>query len=299
MRYIVVDLAKTPKVQVERAVGPILGLFIAEAFSAKFHDVIEVVCPEFPLRKNATNSNQSTNLDWLLYAKNRNMFVFVELKTTDTTYREEQKQIYDEVIKRIKSDKGQYLATNVKTIMQASREWGKYAKVLASIEQPCYGNCEKAALVYLAPKCAHRPDQQKPIKSLDDGIVWLSFKELPEDICSPFASEWKVVRKWLTELDDITRRSRNDQPEDANPRNFQSMDSFDRLLQRCGESPDGIVVGFDGGPNRLKAATLDELNKRSFKWDYATDGRGRKDARNWVSGRTFLAHVAALDESRT
>ena len=91
MRYVVDDLVKVPKAQVERVVGPMLGLFIGQVFSQMLRDEVEIVCPEFPLRKK--ESNQSTNLDWLLYAKNRDQFLLVELKTTDTTYGEDQANI--------------------------------------------------------------------------------------------------------------------------------------------------------------------------------------------------------------
>jgi hypothetical protein len=66
MRHIM-DQVKIPKVQVERVIGPILGMFIAKVLSAKLNDRMEMICAEFPLRK-APESNQSTNIDWLLYS---------------------------------------------------------------------------------------------------------------------------------------------------------------------------------------------------------------------------------------
>jgi hypothetical protein len=309
MRYVVDDLVKVPKAQVERVVGPILGLFIAQAFSQLLRDEVEMVCPEFPLRKK--DSNQSTNLDWLLYARNRDLFVLVELKTTDTTYREDQANIYREIVSPIERDGIAHLVADVETIRSASRERGKYDNVLSRVRKPEYLQCKKAALVYLAPKCSH-PDETMAEQTVQGAVtaqciqalrtgdsVWLSFGDLPEDLPSRFAGEWRIIRNWLVQLDPITRRSRNGMNDDTGQRNFSGTCTFDELIRRCENDPDGIVIGYDGGISKLSAATLDELHRRpSYKWDHALDGTGHKDGRNWIPGRRFLEVVDTLRRTR-
>lgn len=65
----VLRLHRIPKVQVERIVGPILGLFLPQVLGALIEAMPDregfaVVSPEFPLKR--PHSNQSTNIDWLL-----------------------------------------------------------------------------------------------------------------------------------------------------------------------------------------------------------------------------------------
>src|ERR1035438_780794 len=89
-------LAMVPKVQVERAVGPIVGLFIAELLSTKWNKRVVTICEEFPLRKapvNCIHTYQSTNIDWLLYNLSDDQLVFLELKTADTSFDRPQEDI--------------------------------------------------------------------------------------------------------------------------------------------------------------------------------------------------------------
>ena len=96
-------LTMIPKVQVERAIGPILGLFIAELLSTKWSKRVEMICEEFPLRKvNGILTYQSTNIDWLLYNRSDDQLVFLELKTAYTSFDPVQKDIYLEVVKKSK-----------------------------------------------------------------------------------------------------------------------------------------------------------------------------------------------------
>src|SRR6476659_2192899 len=87
-----------PKVQTERAVGPILSMFLAEVLTLTLRDdpvlsgPLTLICPEFPLKK--PENNASTNVDWLMLNQSRNQLLFVELKTSDTSVDLEQSAIY-------------------------------------------------------------------------------------------------------------------------------------------------------------------------------------------------------------
>ncbi len=85
----------------ERAIGPILGMSITEVLPSD--DRLAMICAEFPLRKRSTtgpDTYQSTNIDWLLYSNKLDQLVFVELKTTDTTFDPEHAKTNLAVIKK-------------------------------------------------------------------------------------------------------------------------------------------------------------------------------------------------------
>ena len=295
MRHIL-DHAKTPKVQVERVIGPILGMFIAEVLSASLDDCLELISPEFPLRK-TLSTYQSTNIDWLLYSTKHDQLVFLELKTTDTTFDREQAEIYFAVIRKIKEVGSSFLVSDVKKIGSVSEERGKYEEVLSRIARnERYAKCRNARLVYLAPKMMG--DATREI--LKNEVEWLSFQDLPGQISSRFAREWGVIRKHLVELDSITRRSRNGLQDNYRQQNFAGVCRFEEVISLCWEHQDTIVVGFEGGTSKLDAANLAELKGRShYKWDYAEKGTGFKDPRNWISGGRFLEIAEKVRSSGT
>ena len=61
----ILEGTKIPKVQVERAINPILSLFlesILEKYLSRPSNSIKLISPEFPLKKEI--NNQSTNVDF-------------------------------------------------------------------------------------------------------------------------------------------------------------------------------------------------------------------------------------------
>ena len=92
----ILDGLMTSKFQVERAISPILGVFLEDVLTQIFNneDVenppkrIEMVCAEFPLRKKGKEKH-STNVDWLLYDRKIKQLIFFELKTSDTSFDQE------------------------------------------------------------------------------------------------------------------------------------------------------------------------------------------------------------------
>ena len=124
----IMSLAMIPKVQVERAIGPILGIFIEDLLS-KSDDRLKKICAEFPLRKRL-ESYHSTKVDWLLYSSKSEQLVFVELKTTDTTFDLAQAKIHLAAIKKIKENGWSLLVKDVEDIGCKSLEQGKYREVL-------------------------------------------------------------------------------------------------------------------------------------------------------------------------
>lgn len=289
-------LAMVPKVQVERAVAPILGLFIAKLLSQKWGKQIEVICEEFPLRK-AIDTCQSTNIDWLLYNSDDNQLIFLELKTVDTSFDPRQKEIYLELIKRIGETGLSFLEEDLKEIRRNSLEANKYTETLSCISKcieknPRYSDCRKGKLVYLAPAAMKEAQKEPP----ENEIEWLSFQDLPEKISGELAVEWSIIRRALLGFDNSTQHFRNRPQEVGGLRNYGETCGFEKLTELCEANGDSIVVGFVGGARAVRAATLAELKKRNFKWDRVERGTGVKDPRNWIPGETFLRLIEPLME---
>ena len=188
----ILHLTKIPKVQVERAIGPILGLFIEELLSTIWGKQVEVICEEFPLLKEQGSNCLSTNIDWLLKVGD-DQLIFLELKTAYSTFNEKQEAKYVRAIKEIELSGSSFLLTNLEKIMEQSQEEEKYEEVrkcfLAKLRD---SNCKKAKLVYLAP-LAMRDAQCKRTGS---DAEWLSFADFPK-ITRKFAAEWEVIRRHL------------------------------------------------------------------------------------------------------
>ena len=233
-----------PKVQVERSIGPILGFFLAEALSAALDEDLVSLCPEFPIRKmrlDESGNNQSTNIDWLMFSRSKNDLLLVELKTTDTSFREEQSDIYRRLQDTIaERNSAAFLIEELQSIASASQETGKYKTVTAMLEQAlrvpegglpqALGEVRNARIIYIAPEVS------KPSAWLDKdpAMLWFSFGDLPESIEHRFANHWPAVRQSLVSLDTLSRRIRNGAVQRVDQgKNYRFLLSLDDLLEQC------------------------------------------------------------------
>jgi hypothetical protein len=304
MAYIL-SLRRVPKVQVERVIGPILGLFIEDLLSTMWGNPadkpVKMISEEFPLRKdvvkNDTRTCQSTNIDWLLYDFVNDQLVFLELKTACTGFDIRQACTYCRTAKKIEVEPegASFLESDVEAIKDASNngspEKQKYEVVLNRFQSnPDYKSCKKAKVVYLAPAAMAENVQHK---LPDCRIKWLSFAELPATLTRKFPEEWKIIYGKLLELD--SNPPRNGACDGGDRRNYEGTCRLKEVMERCKEDGDRIVIGFAGGVGKLHSSSLDELKKRrAFKWDYADNGSRVKDTTNWISGREFLEIVETL-----
>ena len=290
----IMRLTMVPKVQVERAIAPILGLFIEDLLSIKWGKQVEMICEEFPLRKAPMKDiqiYQSTNIDWLLYNVSDDELVFLELKTAYTKFDPSQEDRYLQLIAEILKSGSLFLVRDIEKIKDVSLERKKYEEVLTRVHKnPCYSVCKKAKLVYLAPSAMR---DARP-RRVNGGVEWLSFEDLPDKISGELALEWAVIHRNLVKLDSITPNSRNGTQAGGDRGNYRDTRRFEEMVRLCEESGNTIVVGFDGGARKLRTATLVELKKRHFKSDHAEGGRGFKDTRNWIPGQKFLEIVDGL-----
>jgi hypothetical protein len=215
MRHLI-DQMKIPKVQVERAIAPILGIFIADALSTE-DDRLDMICAEFPLRiaefplcKKDGQSRKSTNIDWLLYSATHKRLVFLELKTTDavnTKQADKYRAVIKEINAEIKAGRSVTVFDDVTEIKGGSRRKEKYAEVLGNCKgknERCL-DIEEAKLVYLVPE--YRAEKWRQVLVAEAQV--LIFKELPPEI-RRFPSAWKIIRKHLVQLDSPPRRPRVD-----------------------------------------------------------------------------------------
>ena len=280
-----------PKVQIERAVGPILSMFLADVLTETLRDdpalsgSIVMICPEFPLKK--ADNKQSTNIDWLMYNKERQQLLFVELKTSDTSFDSGQNVIYRAKQDAVRGEGGSFLMEDLEQMTNASTEAGKYRYILEkrlSLFKTEITACRDAKIIYLIPKSA-----QHKVRDLADKVF--SFGMLSNTITGSFAEEWSVIRSHLCVLDNSSRRSRNQQlisvPVDIRAANF--ADSFDYLsiVELCKKLGDAVVVGFTGGVAGLASQDLASLERRKYKWDNVVGGIGNKILSNWIPGSVF------------
>ena len=298
----ILEGVRIPKVQVERAVGPILGFFIADVLTKTLKDDDELrgqyrmLSPEFPLLKKHGNL-QSTNIDWLLYNETRKELVFLELKTARSSFSPEQAVIYLENKLKVLDKGAAFLVEDLEKIGAASSEQQKYEFVRRIIEERFPGGssamaaCHSVKIIYLVP--APVRENSEHLKRIDKV---LSFSELADEIEGPFADEWRAICHALRQLDGSAGPGSDNHKLKMTGRNYQGRESFKKIKSLCAERGAQIVVGFTGGETALQEASTDSLLQRQYKWDLTEGGQGSKHDANWIAGDRFFEIVAGISE---
>ena len=304
----IMEATMIPKSQIERAVGPILSMFLDVVLTETYREdqnlsgSIVMISPEFPLKKN--DNWQSTNIDWLMYNTVRKQLLFVELKTSDTSTNENQNSIYHLKKEAVLRQGGAFLIEDLIQMRDRSSEFGKYQYILEKKVMPLMdeiSNCKDARLIYLVPKSA-----EHKVKGHADSI--LTFGMLTKSIPGKFSEEWGIILDHLSALDSSSQQSRNSQyrnsisqqvlknsastngeihPITRNSASWQETLNFNDMFNLCLQNGDNIIVGFAGGIQAFTRSTISNLLSRRFKWDYAQNMKGKMYA-NWLSGSTVL-----------
>ncbi len=197
MEVIVDEGINTPKAQVERYLSPILAIFLPDIFSQKFGKKYTMIAPEFPIRKGRIENdgtNQSTNIDYLMFNETDKKFAFIELKTDSRSFKKSQLDIYNKL--QDISDKkeyifGQMLFDDLKEIHKASAQKGKYENFIKTVwDEDKYNTINDMEIIYLLPA-----------KIKLQNLNALSFNDLPSVITSEYAKEWNIIREKLLMLD--------------------------------------------------------------------------------------------------
>lgn len=303
----IMDGVMIPKVQVERAVGPILSMFLADVLTETLRDdaelsgEIQMCCPEFPLKK--AENLQSTNVDWLMINPQRQQLLLVELKTSDTSVNIEQSDIYLAKRAAIRLQGGGFLVDDLQQMRDASKESGKYQYILEKKIlpiKPMIADCHDAKIIYLVPKCA-----VNKMQGLADKV--LCFEMLASVINANYAEEWQTIHRHLCGLDESSQAMRNTsfsgqarsihEGKAGHMQNYQDKYSFDAIVALCRERGNEILVGVSGGVSELSMFDMETLQNRLYKWDTVGNLHGKKDERNWMRGTTFLKVVDQVKSS--
>lgn len=198
----IIEGREIPKVQVERMLSPILGIFVEEFLTKYFESTdfageIKLLAYEFPLKKEF--NDQSTNLDFLLFNKSKNTLIFLEVKTDVSSDNRTQLENYIYFKECITSNSGTFLFTDLTKIAKKSSKGNKYQKVLSRIEEykKELSHCFDVKVVYLVP--APLAAKIRENNAID---FVLSFSDLPEKIDSNYNEEWLIIKEYLQLLDD-------------------------------------------------------------------------------------------------
>lgn len=189
-----------PKLQIERAISPLLSVFIEELIKEflknkpELSGEIELILPEFPLKK---ENNQSTNIDWLLVNKEKQILFFIELKTANTSFNLEQFDNYRLIQKYIQRFGAKFLYDEIKLIRNNSNEKNKYDFVLQRLSTftESFKNIKRSEIIYIVPTA---------IKHQIRDVAVLSFSELPEYLNHTYQNEWQQLRKFFLSIDKLS-----------------------------------------------------------------------------------------------
>jgi hypothetical protein len=174
-----------PKYQFERRVDAMLGLFLPELLLKVCGWQIDVVLPEFPIKK--SDCNQSTNVDYLLYRRRGESgvgpaWIFFELKTDVGSVCDAQLDIYLAAMQRGFAQ----LRRELEQIIAASKATPKYELVTRRLQG--YPEDGPIELVYLHPGYLH-------ISSCPANVHLLRFCDLQDLTLEHHAEVWDMFRR--------------------------------------------------------------------------------------------------------
>lgn len=187
MKIAVENGVKTPKAQVERYLSPILEIYLEEILLHTLGNEYKLISSEFPIKKDETN--QSTNIDYLLVNMKTSALVFLELKTDSRSFRAAQNDIYKTLL-NVK-DIGCKLHKDLQEIRENTVQKEKYDFIIKKWGLiPDLDSITKSELIYLVPK----KSKDKILSSNNTNV--LSFGDLPEEV-SIHNEEWLIIRQYL------------------------------------------------------------------------------------------------------
>lgn len=289
----IVESRSVPKLQVERAIGPILGFFIEDVAAALLgvdRSNIVLLAPEFPLKKD--ENRQSNNVDWLIYKKGTtesidDEIILFELKTEDSSFNEDQLDLYRKHTHPKNTPIWENLYSNFNEIAEHGH-W-KYKKARAALNEnkEKAGGIDraKAGIIYLCPESCIPKAQEHSEK-------FFSFNELSRNIINaghPSESALAALCNILRKLDIPNKPQQTD---NHTKRNYQEIVSYEDILNQARTYGSDIVIGYTGGEEELFACQIKELkNRNGYRWDWSDKelaAGGNKTPKNWIPGDLFL-----------
>ncbi len=178
-----------PKYQHERRIDLFVNFFLPEILDAEYGTPIDLVIPEFPLKK--PSSAQTTNVDYFAYSSKNKLIYLCEFKTTPASFDEDQLNRYFQA----QEDGWAKLYEDIVVVSSATepRHRDKYEALAKSVES--VPTDVTVRVVYIAPEAT---------KSKLDAFFprgdfsFISLESLAGlSIDTAFADEWNLVRSNL------------------------------------------------------------------------------------------------------
>lgn len=241
----IIDHQNIPKLQVERLVGPVLGIFLQDILDALAlkdslpHGKYEIVSPEWPLRIQEPGF-QSTNIDWLAINRSNLSLLFIELKTSSSSIDKRQKDIYVEKMKKIRRETAGFLLQDIEEIAPKSAETKKYRHLISKARNLSFdfSACREVDLLYIVPKAGKQSVQA-------DDVKWMiSFEDLPELLPLHSGEAWSKLRPALIELDRGEARQKRTRPRNENEYHVRIIKEVLRHFPN--KNPEKIFFGITG-----------------------------------------------------
>jgi hypothetical protein len=213
----IIDGVNIPKVQVERAISPILSFYIESILTSYFHShseysgSYELISPEFPLKK---ENNQSTNIDYLLINNSKKILVLFELKTDSGSFDTEQTERYVEYKERIRESSASIIRMDLDEISNASSKSSKYDYIISQFDSAVKSakDVKNTLILYLVPNTIKDAIEEK-----GKADFVLGFNDLPESIEHKYSNYWPDVRSNLLTLDLVDEKRKIFRNHPTNP----------------------------------------------------------------------------------
>lgn len=316
LEHIIVGGRRTPKFQVERAIGPILGFFLPEAISEllnserhthrKGQSKVVTLAAEFPLKKHGT-TYQSTNIDWLIYDKTNNELLLVELKTEFASFQGDQLETYLKLAAIANPWTGMKKDfDDICNVTESSKYTHAKERLHKALENCTDVDNARVRVMYLAPKptAASFNEAVRDFKVSnpklvlgDDSAVCFSFNDLAQSSSGKQNGDFSGYRDMLFEA--LGKLDVDDEGlTDSGKKNYRGLTTFSDVLKKCREDK-SIIVGFSGGSKALAQKDFAHLKSRLYKWDNAGDnGVGSKIQGNWIQAEQFIKIVEHISSGR-
>ena len=175
-----------PKYQFERRVDAILALFLPDLLAVAKGWMVDVVAPEFPIKR--PGNNQTTNADYAIYRHATEgtpaAWILLELKTDASSIRDSQLAIY----KQAKARGMASLRRDLDAVIAATLHTEKYLALISRVD--AYPKDAPIEVLYLLPRSAVRG-------LTSNGVHVLTFSELKDVDLPNYPEAWAAFKKYL------------------------------------------------------------------------------------------------------
>ena len=199
------DWRKLPKYQLERRLDIFFTPYLKKIIEDKFKGTIfdDLIIPEFPLKKD--ENNQSVNVDYVMFSKNKSSCLFIELKTDMSS----KNDIQTSYLKQNSTKKIKDFIDNINKISDKTKHKEKYSNLQKKLKNIKSNIDTKVIVIFLLP-----------VNIFDDStkeLVYIDFYDVLKSITNTdlisqrFVSLLKQI--YIDEASKEIVRKRNKKPE--------------------------------------------------------------------------------------